>query len=310
MPNIPEHPRVSDALARAVLYALLDDARIGIALVRAADWQHVMTSATYERLVGAVGVLGRPLSEALPEAIAPRALLAEVVATGKTVRALEVRLRTDTVDGVRVPVHASFTFMRVRRVTADSDGVLVLVEDASEQVHERRVGELFVALANDMSAERDEAATIRSSVVHAATALGADAASIFLLSPDGKYLHGALVGWDWTRTSFGAELGSWPAVQQAIAANRCALLTAATARLAEGGWFERRGITSAICAPMAAHGRVLGVLFFDYVSVVEPQVDLDVAKQIADQCALLVERTAARTRTSGAFTSAPPGAHA
>ena len=286
---VPAHPRISDALARAVVDALLDSTSIGVALVRSVDWLHAMTSATYERLVGQIAPPGRPLYDVLPESIAPRATLEAVVATGNA--ATSVLERTRTVGGSPIPVHVRFTFLRVQRVTPDSDGVLVLAQDISREVHEQRIGELFVALANDMSAERDETASIRSSVAHASDALGADAASIFLLSPDGARLHGALVGWDWTPTSFIAELESWPTVRRAIAGNEASFMTASTARLTEEAWFERRGIKAAICAPVSARGHIVGVIFFDYFAAPE-DVDLALAKSIADQCALLVERAA------------------
>lgn len=292
--GVPESPRTSDALARAVLQSLLDAEALGIALVRSTDWSHVMTSETYERLVGSRPTLGRPVSEALSESIAPRAMLEAVVANGKAARSPNILERTDVVDGSPVSVHVSFTFLPVKKVTANADGVLVLAHDVSQQVHEQRIGELFVALASDMSIDRDEAASIRSSVARASESLGADAASIFLLSSDGKRLHGALVGWDWTRTSFVAEVENWPGVRRALAANVAGYITADTAQRAEEVWFERRGIKAAICAPMAVRGRVLGVLFFDYLAPRAAEVDLGVAKRIADQCALLVERAAER----------------
>jgi hypothetical protein len=290
---VPEHPRVADALARAVLQSLLDSPSIGIALVRTVDWSHVMTSATYERLVGVAPTLGSPLDEVLPPSIAARSMLEHVLATGEPATQL-VERRTGVGDALP-PAHVSLMFLRVRRVTQDSDGVLVLAQDVSRQIHDQRIGELFVALANDMTSERDETASVRASVTHASEALGANAASIFLLSPDGRRLHGALVGWDWTRTSFVAELDNWPSVQQAIAGNEAVYMTADTARLAEEVWFERRGIKAAICAPMAARGRVLGVLFFDYAEPPPGHVDLALAKRIADQCAMLVERAASVT---------------
>lgn len=271
----------SDALARAVLDSLLENTSIGIALVRSVDWTPVLTSATYDRIVGG----------ALTESMASRSMLERVIATGEpTTKRFE---RQTELDGAVVPTHLSFTFLRVRRVTPDSDGVLVLVEDVSRQIHDQRIGELFLALANDMTSERDETASIRASVAHASHALSADAASIFLLSPDGRRLHGALVGWDWTRTSFVAELDNWPNVQQALARNETIYVTADTARLAEEEWFERRGIKTAICAPMSARGHVLGVLFFDYDAPSATIGDLALAKSIADQCATLVERAAA-----------------
>ncbi len=176
------------------------------------------------------------------------------------------------------------------------DPVAPELASAKQEVHEEKIGELFTTLASEMAAEAegDEGASVRSSVVRASVTLGADAASIFLLSPDGGCLHGALVGWDWTRTSFVAKLEHWPNVQRAIADNEPCYVTSETAKLAEEVWFERRGIHAAICAPMAAHGRVLGVLFFDYAMPTSPGVDVAVAKGVADQCARLVERAEAR----------------
>lgn len=279
-----ERPSLSDALARATLEALLDSDALGVALIRSIDWTHVLTNATYERLIGP--------ELALERSVAPRAMLEAVASTGTPARMDDVVLGSDTAPEAAARVHVSIVFLRVRHVTPDSDGVLVLVQDVSQQIHERRMGELFLALAKDMSGERDEAATIRASVTHGSTALGADAASIFLLSPDGRRLHGALVGWDWTRASFVADVESWPNVARAIAANEPFYMTAENAQLAEEAWFERRGIKAAICAPMAADGRVLGVLFFDYATPSTSRVDLQLAKDVADQCALLVERAA------------------
>lgn len=290
--HVPEHPRISDALARATLQALLDSETVGVALLRAGDWTHVLVSATYERLVGAEETLGRHVWDVVPEAVVPRSMLGAVVSTGKGCRPDRLLVRTEIEGGAAL--HVALTLLHVRRVTADSDGVLVLVQDVSQQVHERRIGELFVALASDMAAERDESGSIRASVAHASQALDTNAASIFLLSPDGKRLHGALVGWDWTRTSFVAEVEHWPNVARAIAANEAVYVTAETARSAEEEWFERRGITAALCAPMAVDGRVLGIVFFDYATNKPAEVDLALAKEIADQCALLVQRASAR----------------
>jgi len=290
--TVPQHPPVADGLARAVLQSLLESKAIGLALVRAPDWSHVMTSATYERLVGTSATLGTTLADVLTKSIAPPAMLEQIIASGETVTKLLARKP----GGALVPAHVSFTFLRVRQVSGDADGILVLAEDVSRQIHDQRIGELFVVLANDLSADGDDAASVRLSVSHAAKALGATAASIFLLSPDGGRLQGALVGWDWTRTSFDAELDRWPTIQEAVIGNRPIYVTANTAKLDEREWFERRGIRAAICAPMAVDGRVVGVLFFDYASSKGSDVDVALAKSIADRCALLVERAA---RASG-----------
>jgi hypothetical protein len=251
-----------------------------------------LTNATYEAIAGQPGVLGKPLSEVLADDIAPRALLEAVVSTGRASYLHHALARKRDSDAAGVRRHVSFTFLRARRVDGDADGVLILVRDVSAEVHARRAAELFTTLASDMTAERDEAATIRSSVQHGKETLGASAASIFLLSSDGRTLHGALVGWDWTRTSFVTDVEQWPNVAQAMASNTACFFTSTEAKQVEEVWFERRAVRAVVCAPMASAGRVIGVLFFDYASASPPQVDLGVAKAVADQCALLVERQA------------------
>jgi hypothetical protein len=42
-------------------------------------------------------------------------------------------------------------------------------------------------------------------------------------------------------------------------------------------------------------GRVLGVLFFDYVSATTATMDIALAKAIADRCGMFIERLASET---------------
>ncbi len=294
--GVPEHPRVPDALARATLFALLESEAVCIALVRAPEWSHVLTSATYERLVGGSSsrpALGRALSDVLGEELAPTSMLERVAASGETLRIANAHVHPHT--------YVSLNFLRVRQVTAGTDGVLVLVQDVSEQVHEHDVSELFAALAGAITAEREEVAAIRANVMRAATALSADAASIFLLDPNRRQLHGALVGWDWTRTSFVAELERWPNVGEAVVGNQTRYITGASAASAEAEWFEQRGIAASICVPMSGEEGVLGVLFFDFDRLPTPasHLDLRLAKTVADECARLVRRASRYSGGSG-----------
>jgi len=286
--GIPEHPRVSDALARATLFALLDSEAIGVGLVRAPDWSHVLTNATYERLLvtsGSSPALGHLITEVPGQELAPVAMLARVVATGASSRTASVLVRKHT--------HLSLSFLRVRNVTAEDDGVLILVQDVTESVREHRISEIFASLAGAITAPHKEIAAIRANVARVVEAIHADAASIFLLD-DRRRLHGALVGWDWTRTSFVASLDRWPNVSKAIADDVTCYLTAASATDAEAEWFERRNIAASICAPMTDDEGVLGVMFFDFerAPAAGSQLDHKLAKAVADDCARLVRRTA------------------
>ncbi|HVH41233.1 MAG TPA: GAF domain-containing protein [Labilithrix sp.] len=292
--GVSRHSMASDALARSVLQALLDTESLGVALLRAGDWNHVLTNRAYdEALSNNAPTLDKNFFDIVAPAVVPRSVVEAVVSTGRAVHIAKASVMTRSKQGSLVRRYFSMSFLPMRAGTSDVDRVLVLVRDVSTEVHEQRIAELFVLLARDMTAERDEAATIRSSVTHATEALGAATASIFLLAPDEKSLHGALVGWDWTRSSFVANVDEWPNVEGAISKNEACFLTGVAAKKAEEGWFERRGIQAAVCAPMAVGDRVLGVLFFDYPASAPSGVDLALAKTVADQCALLVERAAA-----------------
>jgi|GEM_PF-2904550 len=285
---------VPDVLGRATLQALLDNDLLGVALLRSGDWVHVMANALYEAVVSGGPSTGRRFSDVLDPGSIPDTTLEAVVSTGRAARVARVVLPSRPDDEPSAARHVTFILLPMRSL-GPNGGVLVLVRDVSKEVHDERMAELFILLAREMTAERDDAAAIRTSVAHAKEVLGASAASMFLLGRDRNSLHGALVGWDWTRTSFVADLQQWPNVARAIAKNEACHFMAAGAERAEEGWFERRGITAAICAPMAGEGRVVGVLFFDYAGPPsDAPIDLALAKTVADQCALLVERESAR----------------
>jgi GAF domain-containing protein len=132
---------------------------------------------------------------------------------------------------------------------------------------------------------------IEAKVRSGASALGGSVATLFLLSPDRRSLEGAILGWDWTRTSFSAELAYWPNVDDAIAHNRTVSIDETDALSHEIGWFERGGIHATVCVPMCDRDRVVGVLFFD-----DPKMraagNLAAAKTIADDCAALIAQAA------------------
>jgi hypothetical protein len=288
--SVPHHPIIGDAFARALVDALVDCDALGIALVRGPPWLHVMVNARYQAIVGMTPALGRAVGAILPKTVVPDVLLEDVQRTGVSRTVRDAALHHD--DGSGEPrAYATFTFLRVTAPDTGDDAVLVLARDVTEEVHERRTANLFVLLAEDIASARDAPGTIRNALRHAVEALDADDASIFLLSADGHRLDGALVGWDWTRTSFAVELEKWPTVQSAIEWQAAVYFCRERAQKAERGWFERRGIAATVCAPMSSSGRVVGVIFFDFVEApCESNVDLGLAKGVADQCAVVLSR--------------------
>ena len=124
-------------------------------------------------------------------------------------------------------------------------------------------------------------------------AVGASATSMFLVGHDDRSLHGLISEWDWTRTSFSTRLDEWPSVAAALADGETRRLDVFEARAAETGWFEERGIVSSICVPMRAHGRPLGVLFFDFAEdVAVGRLGHAVLADVGRRCARALDRAA------------------
>src|SRR5688572_17459782 len=79
--DVPHHPLIGDAFARAVLDALVDSDSLGIALLRGRPWVHAMVNATYQRIVGRTPALGRTVASILPPILASDSFLDRVQST-------------------------------------------------------------------------------------------------------------------------------------------------------------------------------------------------------------------------------------
>ncbi len=290
--GVPAHPRISDAAARALVQAIMDADLLGVALLRGPDHAHAMVNAKYHDLVGeAESMLGRPMADVLPLHHAPEALIARVVAGNGPVVQANVLFQTVT-SGVP---RARWVTLTYHAVDEPDDAVLVLAQDVTDHVRERRRAEFFVKLVGDLLPSLDERAAVRSVVTQTQFALGATASSIFRVTPDGATLHGAIGEWDWTRTSFEVPTSGWPTVEAAFAKGHAQYITAGEARLGELGWFEKRGIAAALCIPLRVGEHAVGVLFFDFDSVRAPEPgSVEFAEHVAAHCAAALVRASAR----------------
>lgn len=258
---VPSHPLISDALARALLRAFMDAELIGIALLRGPDHTHVMLNARYQSLAEGTAALGEPVRNAWPDRCAPPELLDEVLRTGEAQTIREVASKRATRPWAP-PAHVTLTYMRVE----DDDGgaLLVLVEDVSERVLAKKRAALLQSLVDDLVGCGDAHAAVSRVAQRTRDALGATDTSLFLVDEKGLELHGAPGTWDWTRTSFTTSLADWPSVAEALSHGEPFHMTLDTARGAEAGWFEARGVASTLCVPLSHEARPLGVLFFDF----------------------------------------------
>lgn len=276
---IPNHPLVSDAAARALLQALMNAELLGVALLRGPSHVHAMVNAKYESMMGRP-VLGCSLEEFLPANQSPSALLQRVRDGHGPVVQHEIPLN----DGEH---YVTFTYHPVDETGGES--ILVLAEDVTDVVEERKRAELFIDLVARLLPSLDARGVVRSVVTQMQEALGARSSSIFLL--EGKELRGAVGDWDWTRTSFTVPLADWPSIEAALASTSALHLTREEARGAEAGWFEMRGIASALCVPLRSNDRCVGVLFFDFDVVPRPSRALiDFVENVAEHCAASLAR--------------------
>lgn len=282
---IPDHPLVSDAAARALLQALMNAELLGIALLRGPSHVHAMVNAKYESLMGC-SVLGRSIDDVLPRERSPAGLLRRVRDGHGPIVQRHITLR----DADR---YITFTYHAVNEL--DGESILVLAEDATEVVLERRRADLFVDLVARLLPSIDPRAVVRSVVTQVQHELGATSSSIFILR--GDQLHGAIGDWDWTRTSFTVPLREWPSIQAALESRSALHLTRDAARGAETGWFERRGIASTLCVPLCANDVCVGVLFFDFEVVKRPsRASITFVENVAPHCAASLAREMTQSR--------------
>jgi hypothetical protein len=123
-------------------------------------------------------------------------------------------------------------------------------------------------------------------------AVGASSASLFLLDAAGTSLRGVVSEWDWTRTSFDAEIRNWPTVARCLEDGQVRVIAIGDATSTEREWFEPRGIVTAVCVPLWDGKQAHGVIFFDFNGTDE-RVDEDDIPLLADvgyRCARALAR--------------------
>lgn len=123
-------------------------------------------------------------------------------------------------------------------------------------------------------------------------AVGANEASLFLLDAAGTSLRGVVSEWDWTRTSFGAEIRNWPTVAKCLEDGEVRVIAASDATDTEREWFEPRGIVSTVCVPLWDGKSAHGVLFFDFEAAADPfdPEDAPLLKDVGYRCARAIAR--------------------
>ncbi len=211
--GVPSHPLVADGLARAMLQAIMNAERLGVALVRGPAHQHVMMNARYQALAAGQASLGGSITSAWSPACAPPEVLEEVSRTGRPATLREIPSRRVS-SHWNPPAYVTTTYHRV--VDGADQALLVLVEDVTEPVLARERASLMQSLFDDLLGNVDPQSAVASVVGRTRDVLGATAASLFILDEPSGELRGSIGEWDWTRTSFTVHLRDWPTVERVL----------------------------------------------------------------------------------------------
>jgi PAS domain S-box-containing protein len=134
----------SDAEAqRARLHTVLQDAPAHIALFHGPEHVYVLSNTQNAEFVAGREVVGKPLREAVPEAVAQGipALLDRVYATGQPFIATEAALQLPQPDGTLREAFMNFIFQPVRDAEGRVDGVAAFAFDVTELVRSRKRAE-------------------------------------------------------------------------------------------------------------------------------------------------------------------------
>lgn len=123
-------------------------------------------------------------------------------------------------------------------------------------------------------------------------AVRASSASLFLLDAAGTSLRGVVSEWDWTRTSFDAEIRNWPTVARCLEDGQVRVIAIGDATSTEREWFEPRGIVTAVCVPLWDGKRAHGVIFFDFGGTDErlDEDDIPLLADVGYRCARALAR--------------------
>jgi signal transduction histidine kinase len=156
---------------RSRLRSVFQEAPAYVALFQGPDHVYVLSSRLNDQFLGHREVLGRPLREAVPEAVAQGfvALLDAVYATGEPFIGKEVEIRIRQPDGSQRRVFNNFVYQAIRDGEGRIDGVAIFGFDVTEQVLARRRLEELAADNARLYQEAQKAIRIRDDFLSVAS---------------------------------------------------------------------------------------------------------------------------------------------
>jgi serine phosphatase RsbU (regulator of sigma subunit)/pSer/pThr/pTyr-binding forkhead associated (FHA) protein len=215
------------------------------------------------------------------------------VGTGDSIRLGDSELRI--VDGTRGDAITQVDIEPARETSVEQIADFVLDEEQVTETAERTV--IIHRLALELLGEKSMSELFETIVDHVMEVMSPSRVAIALLGEDGESLQIAEF-----RSRDGSDLGeltiSSTLLSQIIGQRRVLSFTdiGANEFLAAAKSIVMQGIHSALCAPLLANHRVLGVLYLDYQHTTRliTEEDAQLAAQIARVAAIKLESTRLR----------------
>lgn len=271
---------------------ILDTVPVGVAVLRAPDFEYELANPAFLELIGADGdPIGRPLVEAHPALVAPLASrVADVARSGEPLEVEDVPLPDGRADG---PPRRWATF-RLRALPEEPGrgrAVLVVANETTGYVVGRARAEALAAIAADMGEGGALADLLGRAAAKARELLGADGAFVLLGDADYPCFRGTVEVGGGARVEVTADAADLPAGALAMDRREPIVFGLDTAGGLEAAWLRKAGKASALCAPLPSVGRPLGLLYITWTTGPPvPPADVGFAAAVALACSLSVQR--------------------
>jgi signal transduction histidine kinase len=271
---------------------LLDHLPGGLAVLTMPGLEYELANPAYRELVAPAGdPIGRPLAEVHPDlAAALAAPIAEVARTGAPAEARDVPLPPRRPEE---PATRWATF-RLRAVPAErgrGPAVLVEADETTWLVIARTRLQALIALASDLD---DGSPSLKETMERVATSsrdlLGADGAFVLLADSDQLRFRGT-IAFEGRGVEVTADAADLPAGAEAMARREPVALRPETAGGLEAIWLRAAAKESALCDPLHAAGRPLGLLYLTWNGLAaSSRVDLKFAAAVGAACSMVIRR--------------------
>ena len=295
-PEGPEAKRIREEYRRQKDFweQILIDVPVAVAVLEGPEHRYTFANSLFRRIVHNRGeLIGLTAAEAwadVEESAVP--ILDEVYRTGLPFQAEDVRCRKRTAYETE-EINMTFNYWRMTGSRGTPQGLLVMAQETTGHVRDRRRLEALVTLLKELNASQELFQVLQTALTRAASLLGGDDGSIYLLDPDNRTLRGVVELSPEGRVGTSLDMGKWRLGPCLFAADGPMFFTAPDVSAPEvRQWLARLGIRSSLILPLRAYSKLLGFACINFRREGHRPNSEDeaLAQTIADQCALAIDR--------------------